>query len=98
GVMVVAGGLFHSLAVRPDGMVWAWGRNADGQLGNGTLDNRVAPEQVQGMSGGVGVAGGYVHSLAVRADGTFWAWGSNADGQVGDGTTVQRLTPVQVQL
>jgi alpha-tubulin suppressor-like RCC1 family protein len=97
--MAVAGGLFHALAVRTDGTVWAWGFNGNGQLGNGTTDNQAmpVPEQVQGASGGVAVAGGYLHSLALRPDGTFWAWGSNADGQVGDGTTVQRLTPVLVQ-
>jgi alpha-tubulin suppressor-like RCC1 family protein len=96
-VKAVAAGGGHSLALKSDGTVWAWGWNGDGQLGDGTTRSRTAPVQVSGLTGVVRIAAGGAHSLAVKDDGTVWAWGSNAGGQLGDGTTMDRLTPVQVK-
>ena len=102
-VIKVAAGPMHSLAVKNDGTLWAWGYNGYGQLGNGTTGNSSAPVQVlmPGAANVVDIAGGGVStsrcfSLAVRADGTVWAWGDNSYNQLGDGTTTQRSTPVQV--
>jgi len=97
----VAAGWAHSLAVRSDGTVWAWGDNWYGQLGDGTTTRRTTPVQVTGLSGVVAVAGGGgadagSHSMALTSDGTVWAWGANDCGQLGDGTTVDRTTPVEV--
>jgi RHS repeat-associated protein len=102
GVTAIAVGTHHNLALKGDGTVWAWGRNANGQLGDNTTASRPAPVQVKGP-GGVGVLTGVTaigagsdHSLAAKGDGTAWAWGKNANGQLGDDTTTQRRTPVQV--
>ena len=90
----IAAGNGHSVALRPDGSVWTAGDNYLGQLGDGTKTNRIAPVQVQGLSGVVAVAAGSIHSLAVRSDGTAWAWGSNSDGQLGNGgLTMYGTTP-----
>jgi alpha-tubulin suppressor-like RCC1 family protein len=101
GVVAVAGGSggLHTLALKSDGTVLAWGNNATGQLGDGTTTSRTTPNQVTGLgpgSGVVAIAAGGSHSLALRADGTVLAWGSNANGQVGDGTLETRLIPVRV--
>lgn len=92
----IAAGEYHSLALRSDGSVWAWGDNEFGQLGDGSTSSRLAPVQVHGLRDVTGIAAGAAHSLAVRSDGTVWAWGRNADGRLGDGTTTARLTPVRV--
>ncbi|RKG50096.1 kelch-like protein [Corallococcus sp. AB011P] len=92
----LAAGSGHTLALKQDGTVWAWGSNGQGQLGDGTGADRLTPVQVQGLTGVAAFAAGSLHSLAVKQDGTVWAWGTN-NGQLGDGTTTQRLTPVQVQ-
>ncbi|MGC9030112.1 MAG: RCC1 domain-containing protein [Desulfomonilaceae bacterium] len=86
----------HSLALKSDGTVWAWGYNGYGQLGDGTTTNRLTPVQVSGLTNVVAIAAGGLHSLAKKSDGTVWAWGYNGYGQLGDGTTTNRLTPVQV--
>jgi alpha-tubulin suppressor-like RCC1 family protein len=98
----VAGGFNHSLAVKPDGSVWAWGANFQGMLGNATSTQSLVPVQVKGV-GGVGtlagitkVAAGDYHSLALKSDGTVWAWGYGGFGALGDGTGATRLSPVQV--
>ncbi|GAA4591704.1 hypothetical protein GCM10023194_51660 [Planotetraspora phitsanulokensis] len=98
-VAQVSAGDYHSLAVRTDGTVWAWGDNTNGQLGNGTTSysSVPVPAQVPGLTGVVQVAAGNQHSLALRSDGTVWAWGSNGFGQLGDGSkTWSRSTPVKV--
>ena len=86
----------HSLAVRADGTVWAWGANVFGQIGDGTTQERFVPVQVSGLTNVVEVSAGAEHSLARRSDGSVWAWGRNYHGQLGDDTTVDRLTPVRV--
>lgn len=89
-------GYAHSLAVKNDGTLWAWGRNDFGQLGDGTTTNKSSPIQIGSGTNWTDVAGGHVFSLALKTDGTVWAWGRNADGQLGDGTTTNRSSPVQV--
>jgi alpha-tubulin suppressor-like RCC1 family protein len=88
----VAGGNNHSIALAPDGTVWAWGTNANGQLGDGTTTQRTLPVRVSGLTGVTTIAAGYEHGLALKVDGTVWAWGYNGYGQLGDGTTTQRTS------
>ncbi len=92
----VSAGPNHTLALRSDGTVWAWGRNNLGQLGDGTTSLRTAPVQVSDLTGVVAVAAGRSHSLALTKDGRVWAWGDNSSGELGDGTTAGRLRPVPV--
>jgi alpha-tubulin suppressor-like RCC1 family protein len=94
----VAAGAHHTLALKSDGSVWAWGRNDQGQLGDGTQTQRTSPVAVTGVSDVVALAGGLSHTLALKRDGTVWAWGLNSNGQLGDGTTTRRLTPVQTSV
>src|SRR5205823_208038 len=97
GVTAIAAGGLHSLALKSDGTVWAWGYNAYGALGNGTAISSSTPVQVSGLSGVTALAGGYGHSLALKSDGTVRAWGYNYYGELGNGTAFNdSLTPVQV--
>jgi alpha-tubulin suppressor-like RCC1 family protein len=45
-VMAIATGHYHSLALRSDGTVWAWGFSDEGQLGDGSPAMRLTPVQV----------------------------------------------------
>jgi alpha-tubulin suppressor-like RCC1 family protein len=96
GVKAIAVGSFHTLALKEDGTVWAWGHNAQGQLGNGTTVDSTSPVQVIGLNDVIGIAAGYAHSTALKSDGTVWTWGYNTYGQVGDGANIDKYTPVQV--
>jgi hypothetical protein len=70
GVQDIDGGADHSLALKSDGTVWAWGYNGVGELGDGTTTNRTTPVQVSGLSGVRAIAAGEFHSLAVVEDTT----------------------------
>jgi alpha-tubulin suppressor-like RCC1 family protein len=99
--VAVAAGYFHSLGIKADGSLWAWGGNDRGQLGLGD-DNTTeqdSPVQVGSDNNWVAVAAGYSHSLALKADGSLYAWGSNGNGQLGLGLvpdTNPHSTPYQV--
>jgi len=55
----------HSLALRSDGTVWAWGYNSHGQLGSRTTNNCNLPVLVPGLEGVTAIAAGGLHSLAM---------------------------------
>ncbi|MFY2556690.1 RCC1 domain-containing protein [Corallococcus terminator] len=90
------GGDSHSLAVKADGTVWAWGYNGSGALGDGSKVNRSTPTQVPGLIAVVAILAAPTHSLAVSADGVIKAFGSNSGGQLGTGAPLTRLSPIQV--
>ncbi|MCZ6690630.1 MAG: IPT/TIG domain-containing protein [Planctomycetota bacterium] len=89
----------HSLAVRADGTVRAWGFNDGGQLGDGTQTSRSTAIQVLDPPGFLtnvtAVAAGERFSVALLASGFVRVWGVNQDGPFGDGTEIDSFTPVQ---
>ncbi|MEG6568804.1 S-layer homology domain-containing protein [Thermoanaerobacterium thermosaccharolyticum] len=98
-VKAIAAGAYHTVALKNDGTVWAWGWNDCGQLGDGTTTNRTIPVQVKGISDVVAIAAGMYHTVALKNDGTVWAWGFNYYGELGNGTADKdsHSTPVQVK-
>jgi len=91
-------GATHTLTQRAAGVglqeLWAFGSDANGQLGDNVLLQRERPCQLDvdvKM-----VAAGTLHTLIVKTDGSLWATGDNGSGQLGDGTTPQRSSPVQI--
>ena len=85
-IVQVGAGANHSLALRSDGTLWAWGRNNFGQLGDGTFSARHRAVKVMGLSGVEQMAGGRQNSIAVTTGGEVYTWGENVYGQLGDGT------------
>ena len=93
----MAAGAYHTVAIKNDGTLWAWGLNEYGQLGNCTTTNNTYPVQV--MSDVKSVSAGYEHTVALKEDGTLWAWGRNNFGQLGlgdGGAGKERTSPKQI--
>ncbi|MDH7502794.1 MAG: immunoglobulin domain-containing protein, partial [Verrucomicrobiota bacterium] len=88
-------GYYHTLALRTDGTLWAWGDNSRGQLGTGTAASALTPVSTGQSAAWRAVAAGAYHTVAVRNDGTLWAWGNNNSGQLGDGLA-WRATPGKI--
>jgi len=74
----VAGGI-HTLAIKKDGTLWAWGNNWAGSLGTGTTNNSAVPVQVGTATNWVKVWAGTLESVAMQSDGSLWYWGENPD-------------------
>jgi hypothetical protein len=70
-LVAVAAGAWHSLGLRADGTVQAWGENSVGQC-----------NVPAGLKKVLAIAAGGYHNLAIQADGTVAAWGANDSGQI----------------
>ena len=92
----LGGGGGHSLGLRADGALLAWGDNRQGQLGRGTTSEFGTVEAVVGLSGVASFAVGLDHTLAILADGSLYAWGLNGNGQLGNGDSRNQLQPVPI--
>jgi alpha-tubulin suppressor-like RCC1 family protein len=104
----IAGGNHHTLALKSDGTLWAWGGNNRGQLGYTAVETcldrttgssfscSTFPKKVGTDNNWGSIAAGDAHTAALKSNGTLWAWGGNWDGQLGDGTTVDRPSPVKI--
>lgn len=98
-VVAIAAGAGHSLALCSDGTLVAWGRNSEGQLGDGTQQDRPVPTAVMRTGSAlagrtvVAIAAGGYHNLVLCSDGTLVAWGYNTSGQAGDGSFSNRTVP-----
>jgi alpha-tubulin suppressor-like RCC1 family protein len=98
----VSAGSSHSMAIRIDGGLFAWGLNNNGQLGltninaAGDTTNRSSPVQV-GTSSWTVVSAGASHTVALKyPDNSLFTWGLNTSGQLGSGVLTARSSPVQV--
>lgn len=81
----VATGGSHTLALKDDGTLWAWGNNSSGQLGDGTNLSKSVPVQIGSDSSWVQIAAGTYSSFAIKSDGSLWRWGEGvlSPGQIG---------------
>lgn len=90
----VDAGTSHTLALKSDGSLWAWGYNGYGQIGNGTSSD-ASPTQIG--AGFAHISAGGQHSFAIKEDCSLWAWGGNGYGQLGNsGTAYSVSSPVAV--
>lgn len=103
----MAGGSNFSLLVKTvNGVVFAWGANNSGQIGDGSTTNRLTTQSGPSLNLAqynrrVAAGASHAYSLAFDAsqnkDGRIWAWGSNSSGQLGSGGTTAALEPVYLE-
>ena len=76
----VDAGYLHTVALKQDGTLWAWGDNALGALGDGTTTSSAVPVQESRRATWTAVAAGDGLTAAVATDGTLWRWGNGELG------------------
>lgn len=89
-------GYSHTLAIKKDGSLWAWGNNVFGQLGDGTEVFKTSPVRIGTDNDWVQVAAGDDHSMAIKSNGTLWGWGTSIHGAFGDSTVSQKTNPFKI--
>jgi len=77
----VAGGI-HTVALKRDGTLWAWGNNWAGTLGTGTTSNSAVPVQVGSATNWVKVWAGTLETVGLQSNGSLWYWGDNPDPNI----------------
>ena len=88
--------MYHTLAVKTDGTLWAFGRNNLGQLGDGTQVDKSSPVQIGALTNWSKPIAGYNSSYAIKTDGGLWAWGMGIYYTLGLGNNTNYSSPVQV--
>lgn len=93
----ISGGESHSMAICNDGNLYAWGRNNNGQLGDGTNVNKLIPTKSIFPNGvkAKRVSLGLSVSTAIGDDGELYTWGDDSwlqCGGIGSGTTPRKAT------
>jgi alpha-tubulin suppressor-like RCC1 family protein len=91
----IGAGGFHSCGRTPANLAYCWGRNFEGQLGDGSTTLRIRPVAVAGGRRFSNLSTGNVHTCAVTPFDVAFCWGANNFGQLGDNTSTQRLIPVR---
>jgi alpha-tubulin suppressor-like RCC1 family protein len=95
-VRQVAAGYRHTLILKEDGQLWAWGHNYSGELGTGKEDDEnPIPAPVAGVPRIDSIAAGHDFSLALAKDGALWGWGNGEAWQINDISGLHR-TPQPV--
>src|SRR6185436_5132766 len=64
-IYAISAGSYSTYALGRDGTVWAWGRNDNGQLGDGTTTQRPLAVHLSSLANVTAIAAGGSHCLAV---------------------------------
>jgi alpha-tubulin suppressor-like RCC1 family protein len=93
----VSCGEYHTLALKKDGTLWAWGDNGALELGTHSDVATLFPTQVGSANDWTAVSAGGAQTFAFKEHGALWAWGSNLTGQLGIGDAISiEDTPTEV--
>ncbi len=96
-ILSISAGYDFTCALNDQGNIKCWGRNSEGQLGDGTRTDRLYPVLTQGLTGGaISIASNGQSSCAMLTGRSVKCWGMNDSGQAGDNTVSRLLKPESV--
>jgi alpha-tubulin suppressor-like RCC1 family protein len=100
-IKLVSSGLFHTCALASDNLLYCWGRNDVGELGNGTNVDSLVPIAVEmtGQLSGKTIktfSVGRDHSCAIASDDKAYCWGAGTSGRLGTGNSANSSIPIPV--
>lgn len=89
----------HACHIRPNGTIWCWGLEHNGEIGNGGAASETAASPVMVTDPGpwYWVSAGLDHTCGIKTDGSAWCWGDDSSGQLGNGgITGDQVSPSPV--
>jgi len=90
-IVQIAAGRSHTVVLKKDGSIWAWGNNRNGQLGDDTTTDRWTPKRIGNENDWAQITADDTCTIAIKKDGSLWAWGYKS-GVIASGVrTPQRL-------
>ena len=95
-------GAFHSGVLTSQGRILTWGMNMNGQLGDGTNDDRNLPTDITMQLGLLpsetvtSMVCGFLNTAILTSMDRILIWGDNMFGQLGNGTTDMATTPIDI--
>jgi alpha-tubulin suppressor-like RCC1 family protein len=89
-------GYQHTCAIDNLNDLYCWGENTDGQIGDNSNTNSLAPTHIAPSSSFTFVAVGSRHTCALDTQQDLYCWGDNTFGQLGNGSSASRLTPTLI--
>lgn len=95
-------GDYHSSVLTSEGRFFIWGRNASGQLGDGTLSDQTSPMEMTARLGlhddetVLEMSLGDHHTSVLTSEGRLLVWGRNNHGQIGNGTAIDQTVPTDI--
>jgi alpha-tubulin suppressor-like RCC1 family protein len=92
GFSQVSTGDMHTCGITTTGRAYCWGRNFQGQLGDGTQTARLLPTPVAGSLVFRNVSAGQDHTCGVTTDFLAYCWGESIDGKLGTGPPTRIVT------
>lgn len=96
-IIAISGNGFHSLALKNDGTVLAWGSNSHNELGIENRGNKIYPVKVPSLNNVIGISTGFSRSAALKDDGTVWTWGNMLDNDSQETPTkIENLNNIKV--
>jgi alpha-tubulin suppressor-like RCC1 family protein len=101
-IKTISAGGSHTCAVASNNQAYCWGRNAYGQLGDGSTNNSSVPVAVttSGVLSGkaiLSISIGYGSHTCAIVDNQDYCWGYNTYGQLGDGLSNILTAPVALE-
>ncbi len=98
GVAEIAAGFVFSCARLTAQTVQCWGRNVEGEVGDGTGVDKFVPTAVSGISTATSVSAGSTMACALLTGNLTSCWGYGGLGALGNGGTGDALSPVAVTI
>ncbi len=97
-IVEISVSFYHSLARTANGQVYAWGKNTNGQLGDGTNTDRLIPQIIEGLPAIKAISTATYNTVLTDISGHVWAMGEGRSGRLGNGTDFDEWSPVKLPI